>query len=194
MHLRKWTLRWSNLQYNLTWNFVLTNNFFKLNNLFWRTWHRRLAILFVVPLVIVAASGFLLSVRSYVPTLQPPQMKSDVVGFPAVSLEDVWEKVRLLPEAEAKSLQDLKSVEFKLSSGVLNLRFKNGQEVQVDAQTGKILSNKKRWTNLLVQLHEGTFLPEILRNIIFVPVGLILLFLSGTGIYLAMPFLRNKKI
>ncbi|MGZ3774436.1 MAG: PepSY domain-containing protein [Pseudobdellovibrionaceae bacterium] len=169
----------------------MINNYPKVSFHF-KTWHRRLAIVFVLPLMLVAVTGFFLSVRSYVPAIQPPQKKA-APGFPEVSFEKMWDSIRNLPEAEAGEIGSIKSVEVKVNMGVVNFRLENGYEVQIDAHTGKILSKAKRWTPLLVELHEGLFLSKGLRGFVFIPLGIVVLFLCISGFYLSIPFFKNKR-
>ncbi len=157
---------------------------------FWRTWHRKISILFIIPLVVISVSGFFLSLRSFSPWIQPPQLKASA-GWPLVSMEDLWAKAQQIKAAELTSLSQLKSIEIKVNSGTVNFRSQNGYEIQFNAKNGEILSSAQRWTPLLAEIHEGNFLPQWLKNIFFLPAGVILTFLSISG--LSMFISSNKK-
>lgn len=107
-----------------------------------------------------------------------------------MAMENLWEKAKLRPEAEFKTLDDLKSVEVKAATGIVSFRSKNGYEINFNAKTGEVAGISKRWTPLLVKIHEGNFLPEWLQRVIFIPLGLILLFLCFSGFYL---FIRTSS-
>lgn len=157
---------------------------------FWRSWHRKIAILFLVPLMVISISGFFLSLRGFSPWIQPPQIKASA-GWPLVSIEDLWIKAQQIKAAELTDLGQLKSIEIKVNSGTVNFRSQNGYEIQFNAKNGEILSSAQRWTPLLVEIHEGNFLSPLLKNIFFLPAGVILTFLSISG--LSMFISSNKK-
>lgn len=157
-----------------------------------RVWHRYFSMIFLLPLLLIAVTGFLLSIRSYTPWIQAPAVKA-TPGWPSVNLETLWVKAQNISDADLKTFNNLKSIEIRPKSGTIHFRAQNGYEIQFDGQTGEILSSAKRWTPFLVKIHEGTFLPNLLKNIIFIPAGLVLIFLSMTGLYIFLKSLKAKK-
>lgn len=158
-----------------------------------RTWHRQISIVFLLPLLIIAISGFLLSIRSVSPWIQAPQVKAEAGRWPSVSLEQLWARAQTVKKAQLTTFRDLKSIEVRVQTGTVIFRAKNGYEIQFNARTGEILSSTQRWTPLLVEIHEGNFLPDILRYIIFIPTGVVLIFLSLTGLSIFLKSRHNKK-
>lgn len=79
---------------------------------------------------------------------------------------------------------DVDRLDVRPSKGVVKVRARSGWEVQVDAKTGEVLQAAVRRSDLIESLHDGSFFHEKVKLWIFLPAGLILAGLWGTGIYL----------
>ena len=71
---------------------------------------------------------------------------------------------------------------------------RNGWEVQLDAQTGQVLQVAVRRSDLIESIHDGSFFHESFKLWVFLPTGIILALIWGTGIYLfLLPYLLKRK-
>jgi uncharacterized iron-regulated membrane protein len=157
-----------------------------------RNWHRKISLISLIPLIVIAISGFILSLRSLIPAIQPPQVRG-TPGFPIIPLEQIYAKAQSVESAELSSLEKLKSMEVRLQTGTVSIRAQNGIEIQIDSHSGEILSVGKRWTPFLIKIHEGGFLPPLLQYVIFIPIGLLLTFLSISGLFIFLKTYKRKK-
>ena len=141
-----------------------------------RIWHRYLAWVSLLPLTIILTTGILLHLRRVVPWIQPSAQKSLREGDPAVSIAEAFFKLRSSKEtrsaAEVESWKDIKSVDYNPSQGTWSFKTKNNYEVQIDGQTGAILSVSPRRSLWLIKLHEGSFFVMLFRLFSFIPVSI----------------------
>lgn len=154
-----------------------------------RKLHQFLAWLVIAPSVLIFSTGVLLLLRQNVAWIQPPALMGTQAGLPEVGIERAFEAARSVPEAGITSWQDLSSIDIKPSKGTLAFRAKNGYEVQVDGVSGVVLSAAPRRTSFLIELHQGTYFHPKAMTWWTLPVGLGLLSLSVSGLFL----LRRKK-
>ena len=57
-------------------------------------------------------------------------------------------------------------------------------EAQIDAHSGEVVHLAYRRSDLIESLHDGSFFTDWSKHYVFLPSGVILLLLWGTGIYL----------
>lgn len=84
----------------------------------------------------------------------------------------------------ADSVEDIFRIEYRPSANVYQVRFNNGQGVQMDASTGKVLSTNPDYSTFLITLHDGTFFGDWYRYSILTLTGLSLILLSFSGYYM----------
>lgn len=154
-----------------------------------RKWHLNIALITVIPLLIICCSGILLSLRNFIPLIQM-QPKKGHSGLPLIAVEQVIEKVKSIPEAQVRSVEDIKSIEIRPALGTYNIRSKNGYEIQMDFANGDILAASQRWTGILNDIHEGVYFANWVKMGIFIPTGFAFLMLLFTGLIL---LLRIRK-
>ena len=77
------------------------------------------------------------------------------------------------------------------------MRGKNRWEVQIDTETKQVLHVAYRRSDLIEQLHDGSWFNEKVKLYIFLPSGIILFILWITGLYMfILPYtikFRKKK-
>lgn len=74
------------------------------------------------------------------------------------------------------------------------LQAKSGWEVQIDTSTGDVLSVAYRRSDVIEQIHDGSFFSDAVKLYIFLPTGILLLIMWGTGLYLFIqPRLVRKR-
>ena len=129
--------------------------------------------------------------------IQPETVRGEQAGVPPLSLEELFSVARTVPEAADWQWSELERVDFKPGKGVVKFVGTNNYEVQVDTHTGDILQVAYRRSDIIESLHDGSFFSDSTKLFIFLPAGIILFILWGTGIYLFfLPRMkkRQKKI
>ena len=70
--------------------------------------------------------------------------------------------------------------------GIVKVRTKNRWELQIDTNTGQVLQEAYRRSDLIETLHDGSWFNSSIKYLIFFPSGIVLLVLWLTGIYLVL--------
>jgi len=77
---------------------------------------------------------------------------------------------------------------------MLKVRCVNSWEVQLDSKTGEVLQVAYRRSDLIEQIHDGSFFHERAKLWFFLPSALVLAVLWGTGLYLfVLPYYAKWK-
>ena len=152
-------------------------------NLLNRKIHYWLSIGVAIPVLIVIVSGIFLQVKKQFTWVQPTEQrgKSKTANL---SLPQILEISKTVPEAEIKSWDDINRLDVRPSRGMLKVSAKNHWEIQIDTETGAILQTAYRRSDIIESIHDGSFFHDYVKLWIFLPSGIILLILWLTGIYL----------
>jgi len=132
-------------------------------------------------------TGILLILRSKLGFIQTPIPKVESVAI---------EKVRTISEVLIKLKKNsiegknISSILYKPAKNIYAVRTKDYQEIILHPETLKILSMGPKYSTLLIQIHEGSFFSKSVRDYIFFPTSIGLLFLWVTGMIL---FFRSKR-
>ncbi|MGZ8377884.1 MAG: PepSY domain-containing protein [Gemmatirosa sp.] len=161
-----------------------------------RVWNRRLhrwgAVFVALPFLLVICTGLLLQVKKQVPWVQPEEQR--VPGaVPALALPDVLARVQAIPEAGIRSWDDIDRVDVRPSKGILKVVGTSRWEVQMDLATGAVLQVAYRRSDLIETLHDGSFFHDRVKLFLFLPVGIVVLSLWVTGIYLWLLPIRARR-
>ena len=161
-----------------------------------RVWNRRLhrwgAVFVALPFLLVIGTGLLLQVKKQVPWVQPPEQRG-AVHVPAISLPDVLARVQAVPQAGIRSWDDVDRVDVRPSKGILKVVGTSRWEVQLDVATGAVLQVAYRRSDLIESLHDGSFFHDRVKLLLFLPVGVVVLALWVTGIYLWLLPIRARR-
>ena len=98
--------------------------------------------------------------------------------------EDLFIAAQGVPELELESWADLERVDVKAGKGIVKFVAANNWEAQIDTDTGEVLQVAFRRSDIIEKLHDGSFFASWVKRFIFLPVGIVLLVMWGTGIYL----------
>lgn len=162
-------------------------------NIWSRRLHRWGAIAALVPLTVVVVTGLMLQVRKQVAWVQPPEMKGAAARLD-VSFDAVLAAVRAVPEAEVESWADVDRLDVRPGKGLIKVRCRNDWEVQVDAASGEVLAVAYRRSHIIEAIHEGALFGEWVQYGVFLPAGLAMLGLLGTGAYLwVVPIAARRR-
>jgi len=162
-----------------------------------RKLHRWGAIITAVPLLIVISSGLLLQVKKQLEWVHTPSQQGSVteVAF-SHSLQSLLAVAQSVAEAEVQSWDDIDRIDVRPSKGIAKVQCKNRWELQIDLTTHQVLSSTYRRSDLIESFHDGSFFSDSAKLWVFLPNGLILLALWGTGMwlwYLPIASKRKKK-
>jgi uncharacterized iron-regulated membrane protein len=153
----------------------------------WRIWtrkcHRWGAILVALPFLVVIATGILLQLKKEWSWVQPPTLRGQGKA-PTISLEALLEAARSQPDIGVAGWDDVDRLDIQPSRGIAKVQANSRWEVQVDLKTGDVLQVAYRRSDLIESLHDGSWFHDRVKLWVFLPGGLVVLGLWGTGIYL----------
>ena len=142
----------------------------------WRKYHRIVSLIIVLPFSLVLVTGILLQLRQKVEAIQPKAVSMQkLVGKPLLSLDQML-------SATGEKPGNIDQVIWRPQKFHLAMRLKDGREIQMHPQTGEILKDAKRYTNILIELHQGSLFTEWGQYAVFFPTALGLLFLTISGL------------
>lgn len=154
----------------------------------WNKWSRKThywgSFVIMLPVLLIIVSGILLQLKKEIHWLQPPTKKGQVQNNPTITLDDILSTVKKIDEVNIKSWSDIDRLDLRVEKGIVKVRGKNRWEVQIDTQTKKVLQVAYRRSDLIEQLHDGSWFNEKIKLYIFLPSGIILFILWVTGIYM----------
>jgi len=165
----------------------------------WNKWSRKThywgSFVIMLPVLLIIVSGILLQLKKEIHWLQPPTKKGQVQNNPTITLDDILSTVKKIDEVNIKSWSDIDRLDLRVEKGIVKVRGKNRWEVQIDTQTKKVLQVAYRRSDLIEQLHDGSWFNEKIKLYIFLPSGIILFILWVNGIYMfILPyFIKWKK-
>ncbi len=149
----------------------------------WRKAHRWGAALVAAPFLLVILTGILLQLKKEIPWVQPPSAKGHGTA-PAVNLDAVLAAAMTVPEAGITGWADVDRIDVQPGRGLAKVQGKNRWEVQVDLGTGAVLHAAYRRSDLIEQLHDGSWFHDRAKLWVFLPAGVVVLGLWLTGAYL----------
>jgi uncharacterized iron-regulated membrane protein len=161
----------------------------------WRRIHYWIAIITAIPVIIVIVTGIILQFKKQSDWIQPPSMKG-ISTEPAISMEDILEAAKSVPEAEVESWDDIERLDVRPGKGIIKIRPVNLNEIQIDHQTGEILQIAYRRSDILEDMHTGAYyLRKYAQHWIFVPaeIGLGLLWLTGMYMFFLPYYTKWQK-
>lgn len=162
-------------------------------NLLNRKIHYWLSIGVAIPVLIVIVSGLFLQTKKQFTWIQPTEQKGKSKTA-NLSLPQILEISKNVPEAEIQSWEDINRLDVRPSRGMLKVFAKNHWEIQIDAETGEILQTAYRRSDIIESIHDGSFFHDNVKLLIFLPSGIILLILWLTGMYLfILPIWVKRK-
>jgi len=156
-----------------------------------RKLHRWGALLIFIPTFVVVVSGLLLQVKKQVPWVQPPTQKG-LPGDPAINFEKILSAAMAIADSGVSGWSDIERLDVQPGKGIVKVQCKNRWELQLDLQTGNVLSSTFRRSDLIESLHDGTFFSDPVKLLVFLPNGLVLLGLWATGIWLWWLPIRSR--
>ena len=138
-------------------------------------------------------SGVLLQFKKELSWIQPPTLRGSG-ETPSISFDAILDAARTVPEAQISDWSDIDRLDVRPSRGLIKVRAQSGWEVQLDHTSGEVLQVANRRSDMIEQLHDGSFFHPLAKHWLFVPAAAGLLALWLTGVYLfALPFQARRK-
>lgn len=146
--------------------------------------HHWVSFAAAVPLLCIIGSGILLQIKKQWTFVQPPEHRS-ASTTPTVAFDQIFAALQANPSLGVSSWDDVERVDVRPGRGVAKVTLKNRWEVQIDLGTGRVLQTAYRRSDLIEQIHDGSFFAGDWTKLgIFLPAGLLLLVLWGTGVWM----------
>ncbi|WP_298305130.1 PepSY-associated TM helix domain-containing protein [uncultured Erythrobacter sp.] len=157
--------------------------------------HYWLSVAVFIPAAIVFVAGGLLMLKKEIEWIQPGTERGVVEGtIPTISYDQMVEAARAHPEAGIEEWTDIDRIDLRVDRGIAKLRANSGWEVQVDTSTAEVLKVAYRRSDTIEAIHDGSWFADWIKLYVFLPVGVILIIMWGTGGYLfVLPYLAKSK-
>ena len=145
--------------------------------------HRWGAFLVSIPFLIVIVTGLLLQLKKEVEWIQP---NTEEVAIDTLSIRfgDILSISQGVLEAQIKDWSDIERLDVRPDKGIVKVRAKNRWEIQIELERGTILKTAYRRSDIIEQLHDGSWFHAAAKLWVFLPSGVIVLILWLSGMYL----------
>jgi uncharacterized iron-regulated membrane protein len=167
----------------------------KINKLI-RDIHHWGSPILMLPLGVIIIAGLFLMLKKDVDWIQPPTQRSAIAveGAPTTTLAELYEAAAAIPELEITSWDQFDRIDVRSDRGVVKFIAPNRWEAQIDMITLEVLSLDYRRSDLIEQIHDGSFFADWVKTFIFLPVGVVLLILWLTGIWMFFePYVKRYQ-
>lgn len=162
-----------------------------------RSLHRWVGIALALFFIIIATTGILLGWKKNVALLQPVTSKGkshDLRNW--IGFDEVAVNAKFALDSIGISRNEIDRFDVRPDKGIIKILFKQGYwEVQLDGTTGKVLSIAQRHSDWIEHLHDGSIFNEFFKLIYTNMMGVGLLILSASGVWLwyAPKVIRRSK-
>jgi uncharacterized iron-regulated membrane protein len=158
-----------------------------------RKLHYWAAIIIAAPAAVIIGSGVFLQLKKHVGWIQPPTQRGSTAE-PTLQFPAILDAARAVPEAEVDGWEQIDRLDVQPQQGIIKIHAVNQVEVQIDHSTGEVLQVARRRSDLIEDIHDGSFFHDAAKLWVFLPAGAGLLLLWGTGLYLFfLPFIARRK-
>lgn len=155
--------------------------------------HRWGAMLVALPFLAVIGSGLTLQLKKQWSWVQPAERRGASVT-PSLPFDQILHAARSVPAAGITSWDDVDKVDVRPGKGIMKVSSKTRWEIQLDAESGKVLHSAYRRSDLLESIHDGSWFHPVAKLAVFFPVGIVVFGLWLTGIYLwFLPILTRRR-
>ena len=141
------------------------------------------ALACAVPIAIVIVTGIMLLLKKDFDWIQPASEKG-LGRQPTISFERIIPILKSIDQIEVDNWSQVKRIDVRPNKGILKIQVRGNWEVQMDHQTGEVLSVSFRRSDIIESIHDGSFFHDKVKLAVFLPAATVLLILWVTGIYL----------
>ena len=125
--------------------------------------------------------------------IQPPTLRG-AGREPRLSFAEILERARQVPEAEIEGWDDIDRLDVQPDRGIVKVKARNRWEIQIDIGDGRILQTAYRRSDLIEDIHDGSWFHEKIKLGVFLPSAVVLLCLWLTGLYLfILPYQVKRR-
>jgi uncharacterized iron-regulated membrane protein len=154
--------------------------------------HYWLSLVVALPVLVIVTTGIMLQWKKNSHWLQPSEQKAGA-GEPGLSLAAMVEIARTVPEAGIQSWSDISRIDIRPGKNLVKVVSLTRWEIQLDARDGRVLQTAYRRSDLLEEIHDGSFFHDRVKLRLFFPAALGLLALWLTGLWMFLqPFFRPR--
>ena len=130
-------------------------------------------------------AGIFLMLKKELNWIQPPTQRGAITAqMPDITYPQLLAAAQSRPEAGIAEWTDIDKIDMRPYKGVAKLISKTGWEVQVDTSNAQVLSVNYRRSDIIESIHDGSYFAGWTKLFLFLPVGILLLIMWATGIYL----------
>ena len=170
-------------------------------NFNWNKWTRKThywgAFIILLPVLIISITGIFLQLKKEVEWIQPSTKSGEISNNPSISFDEILEAAKKVEEANIQSWGDIDRLDVRIDKGIVKVRSRNRWEVQIDTFSGEVIQAAYRRSDIIEELHDGSWFHNKAKLWLFLPSGIILFLLWLTGCYMVLiPYLSkcgNKK-
>ncbi|PHR92582.1 MAG: hypothetical protein COA69_07025 [Robiginitomaculum sp.] len=157
--------------------------------------HYWMSLAIFLPCGIIFMAGIFLMLKKEISWIQPPTVRGTIVQhMPDISYAQMLRVAQRHPEVGISNWSDIKKIDVRPDKGMAKLISKTGWELQIDTANAEVLSVAYRRSDMIESIHDGSFFTGWMKLYIFLPTGIVLIFMWGTGIYLfLLPQLAKRK-
>ena len=157
-----------------------------------RALHKWGAAVTAIPLLLIILSGILLQFKKESSWIQPPSQTGSSTQ-PLISFDSLFTRVAELPETQITSWQDIDRIDVRPSRGIMKILTRDNIEIQMDSATGEILQTATRRSDIIEDIHDGSWFFSGAKLFLFFPIAVIILSLWLSGIFLLIrPWLKRQ--
>ncbi len=154
------------------------------------------AAIIAIPLIIVISSGVVLQLKKHWAWVQPVEHRGRVKA-PQIELSAILNamKTYVHPEVKVAGWEDVKRLDVRPDRGVAKATLQNDWEVQIDTTDGRVMQVAYRRSDWIEAIHDGSIFGDPYKLWIVFPSALVLLFLWGSGMWMWIyPLLNRRKV
>ena len=164
-------------------------------NVLIRQVHNWGSIIIALPLVVMIGAGLVLMLKKDIDWIQPPSQRGVVADAPIISFAQMLDAAKAFPEVQIAGWEDVDRIDVQPGRGLAKLQLHNRWEIQIDTTTGEILQTAVRRSDVIEQIHDGTFFADWVKYLLFLPAGIVLLvlWLSGVWMFFLPYYVRRAR-
>ncbi len=162
----------------------------------WRKVHYYIGLSLAFFLLISALTGWLLSWKKEVDLLQPPTQSTLFPNEQWLSIDSI----QVIGSNHLKSIVgdgfSIDRLDVRPDKGIVKVLFIPGYwEVQIDGKSGAILSTKRRYSDLIEQIHDGSIISDgfKLLSMNMLSIGILFSIFSGLWLWYGPRKIRKLK-
>ena len=156
----------------------------------WNKWTRKThywgSFIVLLPVSIIIVTGIFLQLKKDVVWIQPGTTTGQISNDPSISFEQILDIAKTIKEAEISSWEDIDRLDVRIGKGIVKVRSNNRWEIQIDTHSGEVTQVAYRRSDLIEQIHDGSWFHDKVKLWIFLPSGIILFVLWITGFYMVL--------